>query len=103
MNWKYAESMTEPLDVDTTSSKKFVYIRKDISKIQKEDIETGETVTIYQYYERKMTHEDWEAYRNYKEIEELLNANLVTEQILTDMDLRLIEIESKVGVVNANK
>ena len=62
MNWAYSESMMEPSTLDTTSSKKYNYIRKDIESFEKEI--DGETTTWYRWLEQKIPKADWELYQN---------------------------------------
>lgn len=37
MNWYYSESKNRPRTIDTASSQKWVYIRRNISKCERED------------------------------------------------------------------
>ena len=70
-DWYKSNSTIKPLEVDTTSSKKVVFIRKDITTepiIDDEGNDTGEVT--YHYLERKIRKEDWESYKNYHQIEE---------------------------------
>lgn len=60
LNYVKSESANYPELIDTTSSKKYVYIRKDVVEVQKE-IRKKE-VTYYQYQEAKLTHEEYEQY-----------------------------------------
>lgn len=67
--WYFSESDFIPSDVDSTSSKNVVYLRKDIQEVIKTN-DDGENYTVYQYYERKISHEEWASYKNYKQIDE---------------------------------
>ena len=72
MDWYKSESATYPLEVDTTSSKKYNYIRRNITEVVKED------VTYYQFEELKIAKEDWSLY-------------LVNEQLRADLDYIAME------------
>ena len=56
-----AHSTERPLEVDTTSSKNGVYLRKNIQEIQQETQEGG-TETIYEYDEAYLTNSEYAAY-----------------------------------------
>ena len=56
INYTYSQSTEKPELVDTTSSKKYVYLRKDIVETQRED------VTYYEYQEAKLTNAEYEEY-----------------------------------------
>lgn len=72
MNWYKSESATYPLEVDTTSSKKYNYVRRNITEVVKED------VTYYEFEELKIAKEDWELY-------------LENEQLRADLDYIAME------------
>ena len=73
MNWYNSESATYPLEVDTTSSKKYNYVRRNITEVVKEDI------TYYEFEEAKIAKEDWELY-------------LENEQLRADLDYLAMEV-----------
>lgn len=56
LNYIISESTNYPELVDTTSSKKFIYIRQNVIEVQKNDI------TFYKYDEAKLTKEEYEIY-----------------------------------------
>ena len=60
MNWRKAESTTRPAELDTTSSRKYNYVRKNIVEEQRET-EQG-TITMYVYDELKVAKADWELF-----------------------------------------
>ena len=62
MNFYYAESGIRPSEVDTTSSKTYNYIRRNIREVERTDPDTGETITMYEYEECKILKDDWELY-----------------------------------------
>lgn len=55
-NFIKSQSTVKPELVDTTSSKKVVYIRKNIVEIQKDD------TTFYEYEEAKLTKDEYKEY-----------------------------------------
>ena len=62
MNWYKSESIVRPDEVDITSSKKVVYLRRNIVERQREDEISGETVTYYEYDEAKLSRTEYEVY-----------------------------------------
>ena len=65
MNWKKAESAIRPAELDTTSSRKYNYVRKNIMEEQRET-EQG-TITMYVYDELKVAKADWELFETVSE------------------------------------
>lgn len=63
MKLKYvkSQSATYPQLIDTTSSKKYVYLRQNVVEVQSEDL-NGEIYTTYEYDEAKLTKEEYEQY-----------------------------------------
>ena len=72
---------TRPLAIDTESSAKVVYLRKNIEQITKED-ESGEEYTVWSYDEAKLTHEDYALY-----LGEDNSAKIEYVAMMTDVDL----------------
>jgi predicted nucleotidyltransferase len=62
INYIKSESTIKPELVDTTSSKKYVYLRKDIIETQKVDEFSNETITLYEYQEAKLTKAEYQEY-----------------------------------------
>jgi hypothetical protein len=62
INYIKSESTIKPELVDTTSSKKYVYPRKDIIETQKTDEISNETITLYEYQEAKLTKAEYQEY-----------------------------------------
>lgn len=60
MEWYNVKSTVRPEDEDTVTSKKYNYIRRNITEAT-EEIE-GETVTCYEYEECKVPKESWGMY-----------------------------------------
>ena len=62
INYIYSQSTKKPELVDITSSKKYVYLRKDIIETQKTDEFSNETITLYEYQEAKLTKAEYQEY-----------------------------------------
>ena len=92
-NWYVVESFSKPLEIDTTLSKKYVYIRKNINRIDVKDEVTNETITMYQYHEQKITHEQYKLYEIFNEMNTNSDTVVELQQTITDMDLRILELE----------
>lgn len=98
MKLKFAKSQStvKPELVDTTSSKKVVYIRQNIVEIQKDD------TTFFEYDEAKLTKDEYKEYLAELETQETLEIieNLKTENkalseqvgMLTDCILEMSEV-----------
>ena len=61
MEWYNSESMSEPMEIDTESSAVYNYVRRNIREVS--DTIEGETVTRYEYEERKIPKESWGIYQ----------------------------------------
>ena len=61
-----SQSTVKPELVDTTSSKKVVYIRQNIVEIQKDD------TTFYEYDEAKLTKDEYKEYLAELEAQDML-------------------------------
>jgi hypothetical protein len=61
INFIKSQSSVYPELIDTTSSKKYVYIRQNVVEVQSDEID-GETYTYYEYDEAKLTKEEYEQY-----------------------------------------
>lgn len=61
LNYVKSESSVYPELIDTTSSKKCVYLRQNVVEVQSEDL-NGEIYTTYEYDEAKLTKEEYEQY-----------------------------------------
>lgn len=80
--WYKSESNTRPAAVDTTSSKKYVYIRKNIKEVERKDEMTEIKVKFYQYDEVKIP----------KEIYPIM-------EVQTNQDDRLNDIEDAIAEI----
>lgn len=79
MGWKIVESTIKPEEIDKTSSKEYVYVRRDIEEVTETDTE-GNEVTKYVYQENKIPKSDWEYYQQLENNADTLD-NLLTEVI----------------------
>ena len=63
-DWKQVRGTqtTRPLEVDTSSSTKTVYLRRNIEQVEIEDSQSEKTVTMWEYEERQMTPEEYSQY-----------------------------------------
>lgn len=61
LTWRKSESTERPLEVDTTSSRTTVFLRQNITETER-DTEDGDTVTMYEYEEAKLTHGEYAIY-----------------------------------------
>lgn len=90
LNYIKSQSSVKPELVDTTSSKKVVYLRKNITEVVKINEISGEEYTCYEYDEVKLTKAQYDEY-----LKEIEVSNI--QQLETDLNaatLRLNELES---------
>ena len=62
--WYKSESTTKPEIVDSTSSKIYVYVRKNIQEIEREDEQTGNKYIVYVYDETKIPKDVYSIFEN---------------------------------------
>ena len=62
LNYKKSESSIKPDLIDTTSSKKYVYLRQNIVEINSTDEQSGEDRSYFEYDEAKLTRSEYEEY-----------------------------------------
>lgn len=79
LNYIKSQSTISPELIDTTSSKKFVYIRKNVTELNTVDKLSGETYSCYEYDEAKLTKEEYERYLNESSIVDI-------QQLRADID-----------------
>ena len=82
MQWHKVESANRPQETDTTSSKKWNYIRKNITEEIKTDDQGNEYIT-YVFDERKIAKDNWGVYLQ----TEQNAANIDYIAIMSDIDL----------------
>lgn len=82
--WYYAEGKERPAIVDETSSKNWVYVRRNIEEFERED-ETDPTIKekFYRWEEMKMRKEDYPIYQ----LEVQNAANLDYIAMMTDVEI----------------
>ena len=88
LNYIKSQSSVYPTLIDTTSSKKYVYLRQNVVEKQTEETDE-ETHIYYEYEEAKLTKEEYEQYldelsstETLEDIESLKTENqTLTEQI----------------------
>ena len=66
MNWNRTESAERPDELATKISKKYNYLRKNITEVQKEQPD-GSTMTMYEYEELEVLNTDWELFETVSE------------------------------------
>lgn len=85
--WYEVTGSTRPDKIDRTSSKKYIFLRKDVKETTITD-ESGETRIEYQYLETKIP----------KEVAELFEAQMVSDSRLNDIEEVIVEILGGEGV-----
>ena len=73
--WYKAESSELPSTIDDTSSRVYVYVRKNINVEQRTD-ESGEIITVYVYDESKIP----------KEVQEIFKLESGNERRISDIE-----------------
>jgi len=84
--WRDVEYNEKPSLVDSDSSSMYVYVRKDIQKINR-TTDTGVTETLYTCKEQLILKSDWEMYKNI----------ISSQDAIKDMQDALIELASIIG------
>lgn len=81
-NWKIVRGsqLDKPAELDSSSSKFFVYLRKNIQRVS-ETNEFGETCEFWQYEELKLTKEAYAALRAAELEEQLTQTQLALTEI----------------------
>ena len=62
LNYKKSQSSIKPDLIDTTSSKKYVYLRKNVVEVNPKDEQSGEDRSYFEYDEAKLTKSEYEEY-----------------------------------------
>lgn len=77
LEFKKSQSSVKPDLIDTTSSKKVIYIRQNIVEIQKDD------AVFYEYDEAKLTNDEYKEYIEEMKAQDTLEIieNLKTENL----------------------
>lgn len=89
MKWYKSESTEMPDEVDSTSSKIVVYLRRNIVEKQSESDTDGETQTYYEYEEAKLTKDEYDKYLKKISITDInqLRADIDYLAIMADISL----------------
>ena len=80
--WYNGESTVNPALIDDTSSKKWVYVRRNVEQHERESEITGETETYYTFEEQKID----------KSVYDIFKSNNENSERITDIELALTEI-----------
>lgn len=62
LNYKKSQSSNKPNLIDTTSSKKYVYLRQNVVEVNSTDEQSGEGRSYFEYDEAKLTKSEYEEY-----------------------------------------
>ena len=79
--WYKSESTARPEIVDSTSSKVYVYVRKNIEEVERED-EQGNTYIVYVYDETKIP----------KEVYSIFEGQMIADSRIADIEEVITEI-----------
>lgn len=82
--WYNAESTVRPNSIDETLSNDYVYLRKNIQEVIRED------VTYYIYKEKIVKKTDWDEYKEF----------LSQEEEITELQLAITELYKLIGGAN---
>ena len=95
LNYIKAQSTIKPDIIDTTSSKKYVYIRKNILETQKTYENINENVKFYEYDEAKLTKDEYLDYLKELEIIDIQQqrADIDYIALMIGIDLEDIQYE----------
>lgn len=80
--WYNSESTVKPLEVDTTSSEVYVYLRRNVTEKEVVD-EMGTVVVFYEYEERMIPKTEYDSYLE----QEQLRADVTYTSMMTGVDL----------------
>lgn len=70
-----------PQEIDTTSSRKYNYVRRNIVEVEREQ-EDGTTLTMYEYEEIQVLKEDWGLYLDLVQAQaDIEYLNMITEEL----------------------
>lgn len=92
--WTTVESMFEPELTDSTTSRNWIYVRRNVRTEQRTDEATGETVTVYIFEEMKVPRDEWELYKAV----ERNTANIDYIAMMSDIDIDPETEEDEVSI-----
>ena len=84
MDWQIVYGSDEPAEFDATSSKFYVYQRRNAQLVTLHDELTGD-YQQWQYEERKMTHEEYYKMRNAQLEDELTQTQLALTELYENL------------------
>lgn len=90
-DWKTSRSTVRPEELDITSSKTTIYVRKNIREMETDDGTGGGKVKMYEYEEKQMTKAEFVAYAD---ILETAKKTLQNETDISDTQAALLEVDS---------
>lgn len=90
--WYYVESKSYPSLIDTTSSKKWVYVRRNIEEHEREDDE-GIKEIFYSFEEQKVPKEVWGIFEKTMQNDEKIIENDVK---IAEADIRIADVEEAI-------
>ncbi len=80
--WYKSESGERPILIDKDSSKVYVFVRKNIQEIEREDEQEGKTYIVYVYDEMKLP----------KEVYGIFEAQILADNRISDLEEVITEI-----------
>ena len=107
-DWKTSRSTVHPEELDVTSSKTTIYVRKNIRAVETDDGTGGGKVKMYEYEEKQMTKAEFVAYADILETakralqnaadvsstqDALLEVDSATDARITEIENCLIELD----------
>ena len=105
LNYKKSQSSIKPNLIDTTSSKKYVYLRQNIVEVNSTDEQSGEDRSYFEYDEAKLTRSEYEEYskelnnnRTIESIEDLKIENKQLSQTVNMLTECILEMSEKLYV-----
>lgn len=94
LNYIKSQSSVYPELVDTTSSKKVVYLRQNVVEVTTTDEFSGETYVYYEYDEAKLTKDEYPQY-----LKELSSTETLKE--IENLKTQISELEERVATSDA--
>ena len=105
LNYTKSQSSIKPDLIDTTSSKKYVYLRQNVVEVNSTDEQSGEDRSYFEYDEAKLTKSEYEEYskelnnnRTIESIEDLKVENKQLSQTVNMLTECILEMSEKLYV-----
>lgn len=88
MRYELREGSQEekPKTIDTTSSSSVVYLRKNIRQITKVDEVSGEEITLWQYEEAVISHNEYDEYAASQQAKVRSDIDFIAMMVEVDLD-----------------